>query len=621
MSTVHGTRSEDRLELTVEERRHVRRRSLRLLGSLARPVAWKLWVVVALVIVANAARAAFPILIAWAIDWGLPTMTQQIESSESDWSALPTVLGVGGAYVATGLTAGIGLGVYMWLTARVSQAMLLDLRVRVFEHTQRLSLEFHERYTSGKVISRQTSDLDSLRELLDQGVSGLVSGVVFMVFTAASIIVLDPASALVLIGTFIPVALLVRWYQRRSEKVYRATRISSARAIVHFVETMTGIRAVQAFRQEPANNDKYDRLATRYRDDTVESLRLFGILQPSMVLIGNATVVALLIFGGFRVLEGTLEVGVLVALLLAGKRVFQPMEQVAMFYSSFQSASAALEKVSGVLEEVPTVQEPAHPVALPAPQGHLEFEDAEFGYTDGSVVLPRFDLDIPAGQTVAVVGQTGAGKSTLAKLIARFYDLSSGTLSLDGVPLTSLNRVTLRQAVVMVTQEAYLFSGSVAENIELGRPGATQAEIEDAARAVGAHAFISALPAAGYDTDVSSRSGRLSAGQQQLVSFARAFLADPAVLILDEATASLDLPSERAVQAGLGRLLGQRTALIIAHRLSTVRSADRVLVVHDGQIVEDGAPDELVAAGGRFAELHQAWEDSVVAPLSIDEEN
>lgn len=606
--TLLGTRGEERLDLSDEERSYVRARSWTLLKDLARPVKWKLIVTAVLVVVSNAARASFPLIIAWGIDWGLPRMVSALEGGES---AVPVLAGVGGAYVAAALTAGVLLGVYTWLTARVSQAMLLDLRVWVFRHTQRLSLEFHERYTSGRVISRQTSDLDSLRELLDQGVSSLVSGLMFMLFTGISIVILDWRSALILLVAFVPVAIAVRWYQVRSEAVFRESRVSSARMIVHFVETMTGIRAVQAFRQERRNNATYRQLASKYRDDMVRSLNLFGVLQPTLVITGNLTVVAMLLFGGLRVLDGTLAVGVLVALLLAGKRVFQPMEQVAMFYSAFQSATAALEKVSGLLEEAPTVKESDRPVPLAEGAGRIEFTDAEFGYGDGAVILPAFDLTIPAGQTVAVVGQTGAGKSTLVKLIARFYDLSSGSLTLDGIPLDQLSAADLRRNVVMVTQEAFLFSGSVAENIALGRPDASDAEIQAAARAVGAHEFILSLPE-GYDTDVTKRGGRLSAGQRQLVSFARAFLADPAVLILDEATSSLDLPSERLVQQGLERLLGDRTALIIAHRLSTVEIADRVLVVHDGRVVEDGSPAELIAAGGRFAELHAAWKDSLV---------
>jgi ABC-type multidrug transport system fused ATPase/permease subunit len=314
--------------------------------------------------------------------------------------------------------------------------------------------------------------------------------------------------------------------------------------------------------------------------------------------------------GSLRVLGGSLAVGTLVSFLLYVRRFFDPLQDVAMFYNSYQSAAAALEKLSGVLEEQPAVAEPADPVPLPDPRGELVFDGVRFGYTDREV-LPQLDLTVPAGQTVALVGATGAGKSTVARLAARFYDPKAGVIRLDGVPLADLADVDLRRAVVMVTQESFLFSGSVADNISFGRPDASRQEIEDAARAIGAHRFIAALPE-GYDTDVRRRGGRLSAGQRQLVSFARAFLADPAVLILDEATSSLDVPGERLVQHALQTLLADRTALIIAHRLSTVEIADRVLVMEDGRIVEDGAPAELVAGTGRFAGLHQAWADSLV---------
>jgi ATP-binding cassette, subfamily B, bacterial len=310
------------------------------------------------------------------------------------------------------------------------------------------------------------------------------------------------------------------------------------------------------------------------------------------------------------VMDGDLAVGVLVSFLLYLRRFFDPLQDVAMFYNSYQSASAALEKLSGVLEERPNVAEPDDPLPLPEARGELEFDGVRFGYTD-RLVLPRLDLAVPAGQTVALVGATGAGKSTLARLAARFYDPVAGGIRLDGVPLNRLTDDDLRRAVVMVTQESFLFSGTIADNIAFGRPGASRAEIEDAARAIGAHEFVAALPQ-GYDTDVHRRGGRLSAGQRQLVSFARAFLADPAVLILDEATSSLDVPSERLVQHALRTLLSDRTALIIAHRLSTVEIADRVLVMEDGRIVEDGSPADLVGGDGRFAGLHQAWADSLV---------
>ncbi len=602
MSTNTGVSNEDALTLTKDQRKRVRARSWRLLASLAAKQKPMLVLTLVLVVISNAARAAFPLLIAWAIDWGLPQVT----------SGNVAALGItGGAYVLCAILAGTLLGWYILCTARMSQAMLLDLRLKVFRHTQRLSLEFHENYTSGRIISRQTSDLETLRELLDQGISELVSSGVFVVFTLLSIFLLDWRSGFLVMIAAIPISLLFAWYQHRSEVVYRESRVVSARLIGSFVETMTGIRAVKAFRKEKANDASYGKVAGEFRDNSIRSINLFGVLQPGLVLIGNLAVAAVLAWGGFRILDGTLAVGVLVALLLATKRVFQPVEGIAMFYSSLQAATAALEKVSGLLEEAPSVVEPEKPRPLGDVAGALRFSDAVFGYGDGPVIMDRFDLDIPAGQTIAVVGQTGAGKSTLAKLIARFYDLRSGSLTLDSVPIEQIGNDDLRRHVVMVTQESFLFSGTVSENIALGKPGASIEEIILAARAVGAHEFITALPE-GYDTDVNKRGGRVSSGQRQLISFARAFLADPAVLILDEATSSLDIPSERAVQRGLQTLLGNRTALIIAHRLSTVQIADRVLVVHDGKIVEDGSPAELIGSQGRFAALHKAWRESLV---------
>lgn len=599
--SVTGVAGEDDYDLSAGRSKSVRARSLRLLGALIRPVRSTFIGTIALVVLAQAARVAGPALIAFGIDHALP----RLRAGHPDALVLAGVAYVLAAVAAAGLTAG-----YIRATASLSQAMLLDLRQWVFRHTQRLSLEFHEKYTSGRIISRQTSDLEALRELLASGISSLASGAVYMLFTGITIFLMDWRTGLLIVAAGVPMYLLARWYQKRSQRAYRASRIASARLIVQFIETMTGIRAVKAFRRERVNEGVYESLAEDYRKVTVRSINLNGILQPGLVLIGNISVAAVLLAGGFRVLDGGLEVGSLLALLLYTKRVFRPVTDMAMFYNSFQSATAALEKVSGLLEEVPSVLPPTSAVPLRHAQGRLDFRAVEFRYGAGPVILPAVDLHIPAGQTVAVVGRTGAGKSTLAKLIARFYDVSAGSLTLDDVSLADLSGADLRQAIVMVTQEAFLFSGTVAENIALGNPDATRDDIQAAAAAVGADEFIRALPD-GYDTDVNKRGGRVSAGQRQLISFARAFLADPAVLILDEATSSLDLPSERAVQNGLQTLLGSRTSLIIAHRLSTVEIADRVLVVDDGRIVEDGTPAELVAAGGRFTALHRAWQDSL----------
>ncbi|WP_210479666.1 ABC transporter ATP-binding protein [Naasia sp. SYSU D00948] len=602
MSSVSGVTGEEREDLSRAESREIRRRSRRLLLELLRPMHGRLWLTFVVVVTATAAQVVGPALIAFGVDQGVPAL--------ADGDPVPLVL-AGAGFLLSSLLGAVLIGWFRILQAKISQDVLFDLRRRVFTHTQRLSLDFHESYTSGRIISRQTSDLDSIRELLDEGIGNLISGGFYMAFTAVALVLLDAPSGLVLAVAILPLAGLVRWFQVRSQRLFRATRVTSARVIVQFVETMTGIRAVKAFRKEERNRETFGRLVEDHRAANARVFRLFGTFDPGLVLIGNLTVAAVLLVGGMRVAGGELAIGVLLAVLLYVRRFFDPMEEVAMFYNGYQSASAALEKISGVLEERPTVADPAAPVALRAARGAVRFQGVEFGYRNGKVVLPRFDLEIPAGQTIALVGSTGAGKSTLAKLLSRFYDPTAGAVLLDGVDLRELHPKDLRRAIVMVTQEAYLFSGTVAENIALGRPEATREEIVRASQAVGAHEFISRLPH-GYDTDVNKRGGRVSAGQRQLLSFARAFLADPSVLILDEATASLDIPSERAVQDALQTLLADRTAVIIAHRLSTVAIADRVLVMERGRIVEDGTPADLIAGEGRFASLHAAWRDSLV---------
>ncbi|HEU0206329.1 MAG TPA: ABC transporter ATP-binding protein [Pseudolysinimonas sp.] len=603
MTALTGVEGEERSEYSRDESRAIRTRSLRLLGSLLRPLRRRVALTLLVIVVSTALQVAGPTLIAIGIDQGLPALMKR-----HDWMPIGLVVG---AYLIAGVLGAVLISQFTVLSARITQAILIDLRRRVFQHAQQLSLEFHESYTSGRIIARQTSDLESIRDLFDSGINGLVTGVLYMVFIAIALVALDPWSALVLAVALVPLYLLTRWFQKRSQEGFRATRVFSARLIVQFVETMTGIRAVKAFRKESRNEKEYAGVVEDYRDANARVIQLFGIFDPGLILIGNVTVAVVLLVGGFRVIGGGFEIGALLAVVLYTRRFFDPLEEMATFYNSYQSAAAALEKISGVLEEEPSVADPADPIDLWQAHGAVDFDDVEFAYHADRVVLPDFELHIPAGQTVALVGSTGAGKSTLAKLMARFYDPTKGAVLLDGIDLRRLHPKDLRRAIVMVTQEAYLFSGSVAENIALGKPDATFDEIRAAARAVGAESFIEALPD-GYDTDVNKRGGRVSAGQRQLLSFARAFLADPAVLILDEATASLDVPSERLVQQGLTTLLADRTAVIIAHRLSTVAIADRVLVMEYGRIVEDGAPADLIAGTGRFSKLHAAWRDSLV---------
>ncbi|MCZ2810572.1 ABC transporter ATP-binding protein [Modestobacter sp. VKM Ac-2979] len=597
-----GVAGEDADDLDTSASSFLRGRSRRLLGELLRPHRRVVWQLLAVLVVQNLAWLAGPLLIGIGIDVAVPALL--------DGDPWPLVWTTAAMVAAAVLDAALR---YRFLigSGQVGQAVLLTLRRRVFTHVQGLPLSFHERYTSGKTISRLTSDVEALAELLDEGLDGLLTALFSVVGIGVLMLVLDlPLGLVALLG--LPALYLIgRWFQRSSTVAYRRTRQTIAALIVQFTETFGGIRAVQAFRREPRNDGLHAELNEANRAAHHRAFWLIAVFVPTVTLIGNLVTVAVLGYGALRVMDGDLEVGLLVSFLVYLRRFFDPLQDIAMFYNSYQSASAALEKLSGVLEERSSVPEPADPLPLRSPTaGEVVFDGVRFGY-GGATVLPQLDLTIPAGQTVALVGATGAGKSTLARLAARFYDPGAGQVRLDGVPLDRLADADLRRAVVMVTQESFLFSGSIADNISFGKPDAGRAEIEAAARAIGADAFIRALPE-GYDTEVAKRGGRLSAGQRQLVSFARAFLADPAVLVLDEATSSLDVPSEVLVQRALQTLLADRTALIIAHRLSTVEIADRVLVMEAGRVVEDGSPAELVGGAGRFADLHRAWADSLV---------
>ena len=597
-----GVAAEDRDELPEKVSLLLRTRSRRLLLRLLRPHRGTIALLVVIIVVSNGAGLAIPYLVKVGIDAGIPPMLRN--------EGTGTLLTIVAAVLAAALIQALTRQVFLRLSGEAGQDILLELRRRVFAHFQRLSLSFHEKYTSGRVISRLTSDIDAIAELLQSGFDGLVTAVLTLIGTAVMLLVLDVHLGLVALVPLPLLLLFTRWFRTASALAYRRTRETVALVIIHFVESMTGIRAVQAFRREPRNQEIFEGLNADYRDANMRGMRLVAVFMPGIKLIGNVTVAVVLLYGGLLALRGEVTVGVLAAFLLYLRQFYEPMQEISQFYNALQSAGAALEKLSGVLEERPEVAEPRRPRPLPAPRGTVRFEGVEFSYTEGVPILPRLDLDIPAGQTVAVVGATGAGKTTLVKLISRFYDPVAGRVLLDQVDLRDLDETTLRQAVVMVTQENFLFSGTVADNIRFGRPDATTAEVVAAAEAIGAGEFIEGLPE-GYDTQVGKRGGRMSAGQRQLVAFARAFLADPAVLILDEATSSLDVPSERLVQRAVRIVLAGRTALIIAHRLSTVEIAERVLVVDGGRIIEDGPPDRLIAGAGRFAGLHQAWLDSL----------
>jgi ATP-binding cassette subfamily B protein len=575
-----------------------------LLLELVRPYRRRIAGVLLIALFQVAATMAPPWLIGVAIDDSLP------DAADGDYRSL-TLVGI--ALLVSALLSGSLRGVFVVRSGRIGQAILFDLRRRGFDHVQSLSVAFHERFTSGRVISRLTSDIDTLTELLDSGLDGLLTALFNSAAIAVLLLFLDVPLALIAFASLIPLVLLYRWFSPRAAHAFRGTREKVATMIVDIVETLNGIRAVQAFRREKRNDAIFAAHNDAYRVANKETFRLQAWFIPGTALIGNIATVAILLVGGHRVIAGGLELGVLTSFLLYLRQFYDPMQDVGVFYNSLQSATAAMAKIAALLGEPADVPEPQTPQRPDGPAGGaIRFTGVEFGYQADRPVLAALDLEIPAGQTVALVGSTGAGKTTIAKLLSRFYDPTAGTLTLDGIDLRDLADVDLRDSVVMITQDGFLFSGSVADNIGFGRLDATRDEIEAAARAVGADEFIQALPE-GYDTDVRKRGGRLSAGQRQLVAFARAFLADPAVLILDEATSSLDVPTERAIQHALRTVLAERTALIIAHRLSTVEIADRVLVLAGGEVVEDGTPDDLVASGrGHFAQLHASWRDSLV---------
>ena len=611
----HHRPAEPREELSPQERAQTRERSMALLHQMLRPHRGALALSIISVLLVSGSSAIAPILIARVLDSSIEPFKQ------GDASPLLTLLVL--FVVVTAVTA-----IFSWVnvayTVRVSLGVVVYLRKRVFRHAQSLSVSFHERYTSGKVISRLTSDIDTVRSFLDSGISQLAITLLSMVISAVAIFLLDWRIGLLMLVMGVPIYFLTRWFQKRAVPVFRTMRSESAHLTSRFVETFTGIRAVKAFGAEAQMRVEYAQASERYRLAVMDSIKIFGIYSPVLMLLGNVFIAGALVLGGYAVLGGTMQIGTLLALVIYANRVFEPVMQLSEFYNMFQSAMSALEKLSSFLAEEPEVAEPQHPHerAVESAAGSstaegatdkvrgalVELDSAVFGYTLNRHALNETSLRIEPGTTVALVGATGAGKSTIAKLVARFYDVSSGQVRIDGVDIRQLADVQLRREVLMLTQEVFLFSTSVLENIRMGNPQASDEQVKAAAKAVGADAFIERLRE-GYESQLGRGGITLSAGQRQLVSFARVFLANPRVLILDEATASLDIPSERAVQAALHTVLAGRTALVIAHRLSTVLGADRVLVIHEGSVVEDGSPQQLIASGGRFAAMYASWDE------------
>ena len=546
------------------------------------------------VLVQTGAGLAMPYLVKVAIDQGVTPKDLEVINR------------VALAYLALAGVQFLAGRLEIETVARVGQRVLFTVRTKLFRHLQALSLDFYERERTGRLVARMTGDIDAMSDLVTDGLVTLVTGLITMAGVAVILVVMDWQLALATLVVAPLIGLAARAWRRWSADAYRQVRETHSVVNVQLQEMLAGVRAIQSFRRERATAA---RLADANQDERAAHQRTIALASfffPGIEFLGTAATVIVLGVGGGRVLAGDLEIGVLAAFLLYLRSLFDPVQQLSELYDSFQSATAGAERVGAVLAERPSVREADDPVPLPDPRGEIRLEDVCFAYDRGPRVLHDVDLRIDAGTTLALIGPTGAGKSTVAKLIARFYDPGAGRVTLDGVDLRQVRLADLRRAMGYVPQEGFLFSGSVLDNIRFGRPDATRAEVEAAARAVGADQVIAGLPD-GYDTQVGERGALLAAGERQLVAFARAWIADPALLILDEATSNLDAASETRITDALQRLRSGRTTIVIAHRLSTIAQADLIAVVSDGRIVESGAPAALRARGGRYADLFARW--------------
>jgi ABC-type multidrug transport system fused ATPase/permease subunit len=570
------------------------RRRLATLARLTAPYKARTILSVFSLLAATATALAPPFLSKYAVDDGI----RQHDLEKLWW--------IVGAFVVAGL-ANWGMSyVQTYLTGWVGERILADLRNKLFGHLQRLSLGFFERNRAGVIISRLTNDVEALDQLVTDGVTSLVQNTLTLIGTAILLFVLDWRLALATLAVIPLMSIATVIFRIRSSRAYRAVRERLGLVTATLAEDIAGMRMVQAFTREQRNIQNFRNVSERYRDSNMETVVLNGLYFPFVDLLSSIALAVVLGYGGHLYFDGSVTIGTLFAFMLYVQNFFDPVQQLSQLYNTFLSATAALDKIMDVLDEEPEVVDAANAKALPQVEGHVRFEGVRFSYRTGPEVLHGLDLDVPPGTTVALVGHTGAGKSTIAKLLARFYDPTAGRITIDDHDLRDVAQASLRQQLGIVPQEGFLFAGTVTDNIAFGRPDAAPEEVVRAAQTVGAHDFILRLED-GYQTELQERGSRLSLGQRQLVALARALLADPRILILDEATSSVDIGTEQKIERALRLLLAGRTAFIIAHRLSTIRDADLIVVLEHGQIVEQGSHEELLARRGLYTSLYGDW--------------